>query len=373
MSLEYSDVSKLAKSRERPMIYLVIFGVLIFLRYILVGQATLRIQLLPILTFFLFIFSAFRFQVGCDWSNYLIQYSGYNPEAANSFNLFNEPLYKISLELLYFLDLTFPWINVITSAIFFAGIYSLAIRQPDPLATLIFMFPILILNMPMSGIRQGAAIGFMCFAFMAFIDKKLLKYILFVILATGFHTSAIIFLALLPFLGGQFTYSRIFIAILLAIPGIFFLLVSSFAQVAIDRYITGGYEAFGASFRIYSLAIGAMIFFISFRSRWQMKFNDEYTLIFLGSLMMISCLALLLVSSTISDRIGYYLIPLQAIFFARIPFFQVQWKIFWTMFPYILVATLFIGWISLSSLFEACYLPYYNFLLGIPRSEISLF
>jgi hypothetical protein len=355
------------------MIYLVIFGVLVFLRYILVGQATLRIQLLPILTFILFIFSAFRFQVGCDWSNYLIQYNGYDPEAANSFALFNEPLYKISLELVHFLELTFPWMNVITSAIFFAGIYRLAIRQPDPLATLIFMFPILILNMPMSGIRQGAAIGFMCFAFIAFIDKKLLKYILFTILAMGFHTSAIIFLALIPFLGGQFTYSRIFIAIMLAIPGIFFLLVSSFAQVAIDRYITDSYEAFGAIYRISSLAIGAFIFFVFFRSRWKMKFNDEYTLIFLGSLMMVFCLALLLVSSTISDRVGYYLIPLQAIFFARIPFFQVPWRIFWTMLPYILVATVFIGWVSLSSLFEACYLPYHNFLIGIPRSEISLF
>mgnify|MGYP001287211511 CR=1 FL=1 len=355
------------------MIYLFIFGMLVFLRYLLVDQSTLRIQLLPVLTFILFIFSAFRFQVGCDWNNYYEQYLGYDPEASNSFTLINEPLYKATLELVHFLGLTFPWVNVITSAIFFVGIYKLAIRQPDPLATIIFIFPILLLNMPMSGIRQGAAIGLMCFAYLAFIDKKLLKYIFYVILATGFHTSALIFLVLIPFLGGQFSYSRILVAILLAIPGIFFLLISSFAQIAIERYITNSYEAYGAIYRIASLAIAATMFLAFFRSRWKDKYEDEYTLIFLASLMMLFCLALLLVSSTISDRVGYYLIPLQAVFFARIPFFIIPWRIFWTMLPYILIGTIFVGWISLSSLFEVCYLPYHNFLLGVPVSEVTLF
>ena len=60
----------------------------------------------------------------------------------------------------------------LSSAIFFLGVHVLARRQPDPLGFLVLLFPILIINMPMSGIRQGAAIGLLCIAFVAFIDRR---------------------------------------------------------------------------------------------------------------------------------------------------------------------------------------------------------
>jgi len=52
------------------MTYIAIFISLIILRYSLLGQRTLQLQFYPIVLFLLFIFTAFRFQVGCDWSTY---------------------------------------------------------------------------------------------------------------------------------------------------------------------------------------------------------------------------------------------------------------------------------------------------------------
>ena len=355
------------------MIYLIIFIFLICVRFALNDEALLRRQLFPGFIFSIFIFSAFRFQVGCDWHNYNEQYLGYNQDILNSFSFTGEPFYAALIQALQFFDLSYPWLNVATSFIFFFGVYKLAIRQPDPLATLIFMFPILILNMPMSGIRQGAAIGMMCFAYLAFIDKKIFKYLIFTILASGFHTSALIFLFFIPFLGGNFSYGRIFLAILLGVPGLLLLVSSSFAQIAIERYITNSYEAYGAIYRIFTLVISAIMFLIFFRTQWKEKYEDEYILMMLASLMMLFCMLMVFVSSTIADRIGYFIIPLQAVLFARIPFFKVSWKIFWVAFPYVIISIIFIAWMAWSSLFQACYLPYNNFLLGVPYNEITLF
>ena len=55
-------------------------------------------------------------------------------------------------------------------------------------------FPVLIINMPMSGIRQAAAIGIMCFAYNAFNDRRLIRFVFCVIVASGFHSSAVSFL-----------------------------------------------------------------------------------------------------------------------------------------------------------------------------------
>lgn len=74
----------------------------------------------------------------------------------------------------------------------------LARRQPDPLGFLVLLFPILIINMPMSGIKQGAAIGLICIAFAAFIDKKLFWFTAWTLLASTIHNSAIVFLLLIP-------------------------------------------------------------------------------------------------------------------------------------------------------------------------------
>ena len=122
----------------------------------------------------LFIFVAFRFEVGCDWTGYFNQFSLYNIMPLDTILKEQEPLWKGLFAIQNSLDLPYPWINVFSAVIFFSGVHSLARRQPNPLAFWVLLFPILIINIPMSAIRQASAIGVICAALVAFIDQKLL-------------------------------------------------------------------------------------------------------------------------------------------------------------------------------------------------------
>lgn len=353
------------------MFYISLFFSMIIFRFSLESQERLKNLSYKAMLGFLFLFSGFRFQVGCDWSNYLLQYEGYRfAEWTSIIPSFTEPFYIAILRLIYFLDLSFMWLNAVFAGIFFYGVNKLALRQKDPLAFLILLFPILILNMPMSGIRQGAAIGMMCIAFVAFMDRNFWRYILYTALAVGFHTSALIFFALLPFVKSQFSIKRLLLAILLSLPAAYFLYISSIGDILAIRYLDAEYEAAGAIYRLGSLLITSIIFFVFFQRKWKTFFPQEYGIVVLGFLIVIACFFMIPFSSTIADRLGYYFIPIQALFFARIPYIpNLKFKFLWTIFPYALISIVFIGWISLSILYDICYDPYLNYITGVPSLE----
>ena len=54
------------------MLYLGLTSFLFLLRFALAGQGTARNQLYFIVLAALFVFSAFRYQVGCDWADIII-------------------------------------------------------------------------------------------------------------------------------------------------------------------------------------------------------------------------------------------------------------------------------------------------------------
>ena len=138
---------------------------------------------------------------------------------------------------LHYYELEYPYVNVIASAGFFLGLNALARRQPDRLGVLILAFPVLILNLAMSGIRQAIAVGIMCFAYNAFVDRRPVRYVLLVVFAAQFHHSALIFLALAPFAWGAVSRAKIVLAGLLALPGAYFLLTSGSFDVYAQRYV----------------------------------------------------------------------------------------------------------------------------------------
>jgi hypothetical protein len=356
------------------MIYFAVFSGLIFLRYALMHQTKLCGQLyVPLLIGFL-LFSGFRFEVGCDWTGYLNQYYVYRTVSFADLMNAREPLWVGLFTLQAWIDLPYPWINVFSSLIFFYGVHVLARRQPDALAFLILLFPILIINMPMSGIRQGAAIGMMCIAFAAFIDRSMWRFVLMTLLASLLHSSAIVFLLLVPLVTGNYSRQRLFLSLLLAIPGAFILVSGDAAEVATSRYIDTGVDAAGAAFRVGLLALTAVFFFLFLKRKWATTFPDDFKLVMVGALMMAAMFVLVPISSVIGDRLGYYLIPIQAMIFARIPFLPIrQNRAVYVALPYLGLLTVFMVWTSLSGLFQQCYLPYQTWLFGYPHFSRAIF
>lgn len=349
------------------MIYLAATNVLFLMRYYLMRMGTLRDQIYVPVLLGLFLVSAFRYEVGCDWSGYYFQYLRAESWSWSEAIETREPVWWWILHQLRTFEIPYPWINVASSAIFFFGIHVLAKRQPDRLAFLILLFPILIINMPMSAIRQGAAIGIMCLAFAAFMDKRLLRFLAFTLLAATLHSSALIFLLLAPLVMGQYTKTRLAFAAMLSMPGVLLLLDSSIAELISDRYIENDRDAAGAAFRAGVLFISGLFFFVFLRIAWRRDFPEDYSLASVGSMLMLVMLALVPISSVIGDRFGYYLIPIQTMIFARLPYLSIEAnRRFFIAAPYIGLILLFAVWTSISRHFQICYLPYQTWLFGYP-------
>lgn len=351
-------------------LYALFFILLVLLRYALVGHRRHLVRVYYIVWFMLFVFAAFRYDVGCDWSGYLNQWNVLSRSGLEYALTTREPFWWVSMYGLQSLGFSYPWLNVLSSAVFFIGVHVLARRQPDPLGFLILMFPILIINMPMSGIRQGLAIGLMCIAFAAFIDKKMYWFVGWVFLAATFHSSAIVFLLLTPLVNGNFTSQRLCLAALLALPGGLVLLSGNAADIAISRYVETDLNAAGAVFRVGLLLLTSLFYFIVLRRKWRYLSPDDYVLVSVGALIMGSMLLFVQVSSVIGDRLGYYLIPIQVMIFARVPYLALgKSRHMLSAAPYLGLGLVFLIWTSLSAHFNQCYMPYGTWVFGAPHSS----
>ena len=342
------------------MIYISIFVAFIIIRFVGAQRAYW-----PIL-FGLFLFVAFRFEVGCDWSGYLNQYRVFGAMSLRDALKDTDPLWALAFVTQRAFDIPYPWINVFAGIMFFCGAHAVAKRQPDPLSFLILMFPVLIINMPMGAIRQSAAIGVMCFALLSFVDKRTVSYVVFVVIAAGLHSSAAVFLLLAPLAAGPITQKRLILAGFLALPGLALLLTGAAADVATTRYVETDVDAAGAIFRVLQVGLTGAIFLMFLRKRWE-RDDPFYRLALIGSLIMIAIPALLLISTVIGDRLAYYLLPIQAMIFARLPYLRLRFsRGLIILAPYlVLLATLAI-WSILSSHFDQCFLPYQTWLFGYP-------
>lgn len=352
------------------MLYVALTSSMFLLRYVLSGHGALRKQIYPVVLVALFLFSAFRYMVGCDWYGYYYQYL----TAANWEYAFltegRDPIWWAILGWIQKMEFPYPVANIASSAIFFLGVHVLARRQPDPLGFLVLLFPILIINMPMSGIRQGAAIGILCIAFVAFIDRSPSRFAAWVVLATGFHSSALIFMLLLPVSMGGYTRNRLILSAVLSVPGIFFLAMGEAADVAVSRYVGAGNEAEGGIFRTSVLTMSGLYFFLFLRKKWIRTWPQDYSLASIGAIGMMLAVLLIPISTVIGDRVGYYFIPIQAMIFARIPFLPFRANAaLHSALPYLGLLLVFIVWTQLSSQFQRCYTPYQSWIFGFPGGD----
>ena len=280
-----------------------------------------------------------------------------------------EWLWWAVLEALEASGVHYVWVNVVAAIIFFGGLHYFAKRQPDPLGFLVLCLPILVINMPMSALRQAIAIGIILFALGAFLDKRTWLFVALVALASTFHSSAAIFILLAPLVGGRLSWARVAVTALLAIPGLALLLTSSQAEVAVTRYIEGDTDAFGAAFRSGLLGVTGMFYFLFLEGYWKRKSPADYSLVTIGALMMLMDLALVSVSSVIADRFGYYLIPIQTMIFIKMASVRTQrYSKALALAPYAGLFLFATVWFGLSTHFERCYVPYKSWILGVPES-----
>ena len=346
------------------MIYLALYGGLLLSAALSNRQEQLRRLFFVVFALLLFAFVAFRYQVGCDWGGYAEHF-----EQAWSLNTTealqrSEPAYWLLVVQICAAGLDYPYLNLAMAIPFFWGILAFARRQPDPLAFLVLSFPVLIINMPMSAIRQAAAIGFLCLAIIAFQERKLIRYVAMVLAGSLFHMSAIIFLVLAPFVRFQLKRSTLLLSGILVLPGAYFMLAKT-AEFYSDRYVGPGVDdAKGAIFRSAMLAAVGAYFLFSLKRSWCERFPTDYKLALIGSWVMLGTLALVPLSTVISDRFGYYVTPIQIMIMARLPYLirPGQQSQLIAAAPYLALGLVLLVWTANSEMFQQCYLPYRTWL-----------
>lgn len=209
------------------------------------------------------------------------------------------------------------WVNTVCGMILMTGIISFARSQPLPWLALAVSVPYLIIVVGMGYTRQSAALGFLLIGLVALGNARIGWFLLWVMLGATFHKSAVL---MLPVAALAATSNRLlsvlWIGLVTLVGG--YLFVFDSAEVLWTNYVEADYQSQGGLIRVLMNSVPAILFFL-LRRHLRLT-EEENKLWFWISVLALACIPLVLLSSTATDRVALYLIPIQLFVFARLPF-----------------------------------------------------
>lgn len=346
--------------------YILIFTFVSLLAY---GLTNYRSQVAVLFVFanFLILFAGTRFDTGCDFWGYLQRFNNIDPSTTPVDSLLlEEPGFQFIIHTVKYFDLSYMWLNVICTLIIIPCVYRFSKLARDPLILISLLFPIFIVQLSMSGLRQAIAASFLLMAVISFIDKKRLSVIFWLIFGSLFHESVLIFIPIVLVCGKKVEVKRIVYSLLILGP-IAAIAMSERASVYNDRYISqiyGESSSSGALFRLALLLVPSLIF------EWKKKsFNDSfpyfYPLLRLFSLITIALIPVALISTVAVHRLSYYVLPVQMLTLSLIPYILAknhQNLMLAKFLPIMMLGLYIVVWFSVSSNANSCYVPYQSYL-----------
>ena len=260
----------------------------------------------------------FRFHVGGDWWTYTRYYSFASVASLSQIMKLDDVGYQLLNWAVAQAGAGIWLVNLVCGVIFAWGLHRLIRLQPLPWLSLLIAIPYLVIVVAMGYSRQGVAIGILM-AGIASLQRtgSIVRYALFVIVATLFHRTAIIGLPLL-LIGGQRSW---LINVLIGIGGTL-LLFDVFLSSSIDRfvtnYVTVEMTSQGALIRLSMSMVPAGLFLL-FRRRLRFTPEEEHIWRNMAYATLILTVAFAVAAaSTVIDRLALYLLPLQLAVLPRI-------------------------------------------------------
>lgn len=314
------------------------------------------------LSIFLIWFAGLRFYVGCDFQAYTLRYEQavFSPWS----KVLSDDEFGFGVLTAIFAKAGLPF-SIFQAAVttLIIGLYTkFALRHKDAIFVLALFFPILILQLGMSGMRQAVAVSLVLMAYNAYIDGKRIQIAIWIIFAFVFHNSAIILLPMAFIAGRDISLPRLVAGFVVLAPAAIFLLGGRI-EVYSDRYIEqiyGSQESAGAGYR-YIFTLIPVFVAISLRNRIKNRFPEVYQLILFGILFSLSISITAVISTVALHRLTFYAMPLSiimALYTARVfPVDKVRVQIVWLG----LFAAYIVSWFVTSRHANVCYQPYQNF------------
>lgn len=258
---------------------------------------------------FLIWFMGFRYDTGCDYFGYLHRWMIYEfPTSLVEFFKGEEAGFSLLMGSVKASGLDYTWLNVFASAVLVACYIRFASMHSFAPLILALLFPVIIIQLGMSGIRQALAGGFLMLAFNAFARKEKLWTAIWILVGMQFHASVVIFLPIALLAGRQIGTFRIG-ASLIVIGPIAGLLIADRFDTYESRYLEGDVTSGGAAIR-YALVFLPVPFFVLYRKKVRNVFPDLFPLFQLSVLIILALAPLIVLSSIALHRLNYYVFPL---------------------------------------------------------------
>lgn len=347
------------------MIYVAVYAVLAALGMTVDRRSNPRFWLT--LTFcFLLMFMGTRYYVGCDFYGYLIRFENIPPEMELRQILeFQEPLFQLLTASIKLLGLDYVWLNVFASLIILAGIFRFISVQTGSLLLLTLFFPIMIMQLGMSGLRQGIAVSMLLAASVEWVRGKRLASGAILLVGAQFHSSLYLFLPMIFLIGRKISTARLAMAVLLMLPVALFLMGGRL-DIYVERYLVQSDSEFTASgaYVRYALIFMPIPFFILVRDRVRDNFPEYYELMKLFALVILIMAPLGALSTVALHRLNYYVMPFSLMIFVSTMYAMSKpWnERLAGLLPISAYGLYMLVWLSSSGHAQTCYLPYESYL-----------
>ncbi|MEZ9778859.1 EpsG family protein, partial [Vibrio sp. 10N.261.54.A5] len=255
-----------------------------------------------IVIMFLIIYG-FRFEVGVDWGNYIRSYYRHAGYGDNLFEFTTPEIgYKLLNIIAYYVDKGIVTVIFLSTALFIS--FTLFALKNIGLNPFYFFAIVAPYHFVMSGLnytRQAVALSIFIYAISCLVNDNKNRFLLFIVIAGSFHTSALCF-APLFFIKIKKRYLSIIL--LLVVPAIVFSMLSEYEQ-----YLEGTMDSAGLYLRALYLIAPSLLLMLHYRAVKEFSLIEKrliYLVLFSFPLIVLFSI----LSSTIADRFAYYFILL---------------------------------------------------------------
>lgn len=347
-------------------LYFIIFWIPAFFGYFVRDRSQNR-MLAYLFAAFLVVFMGIRGDVGCDTlqysSRFAYLYRGVGWIEAmrmgeGGFNWLNMAIIRLGL--------SFDALLIACALIFVACLMRFTRVVQRPLAYLVLCFPVVILQLGMSGLRQALATGFLMLAFANFVEKRRLMVAVWILVASQFHTSAIIFLPAVAIVGRKVSAVRLVAALVLVSP-LLALFLGDRMEVYNNRYVAQiyGENSSSGAWTRYVLILIPFFLFEWKRRLIALRHPDVYQLLRLFAFISFALLPIGIVSSVALHRLGFYVLPFSilALLCVADSIFDRHSRQFAIAMPFVAYGAYITVWFMFSRHAAACFVPYKSWLI----------
>lgn len=262
-------------------------------------------------------FMGTRYIVGCDFTAYYLRYTDILPGLHLS-EILSAPEAGFALvsAILKTIGAPYMMLNIVASALMVVGYFVFARAHKSPIMIIALLFPVIIVQLGMSGIRQGVAVSGLMLATVSFQKGHRWSTALLILLAAQFHSSAYVFLPIAFLAGRRISVGRILAGVLLLSPVAIYLL-SDRLDVYSDRYVEQNYGEItskGALIR-YALIMLPQMFFLKYYKVLRQDHPQAYDLLKLFVIISFALLPVAVLSSIALHRINFYIMPFSILTF----------------------------------------------------------